>query len=596
MQMLTARFRSILFACMAVALSVAPVTSQTQADEITAADLLPESTILYVEMPQPKQLIATVLDHQITKDIQATNEYKAATGAKQYRQFLAGVTLFESELGVKWRPAIEKLSGGGLYLAFDPTTEGAALLMKSSDVALLEKFRDTFIKLARMDAAGKAQPDPIRQAEYRGVPAFRIGQGRFATVDGWLFLVNKDDLGKRILDAYLDLNESKPGSNSLTNSTQFQTAHAAAAKDRTAWGYVNLEVIRNAGVAKELFSGKTENPGAEVLIGGVMDTLKNSPYATATLTAKPSQLGFALSLPHKAEWVTEAREYFFGEKGKGTASALLRPKDTLLSLSTYRNLAAMWAAADDLYDENAAAELAKADSNLSTLFAGRDFGNEILGAAGPELQFVLTRQKYEDVNVPTPAIKLPAGALVVSLINPEIARQFKVTFQSVIGLVNFGQSQQGSPQFELSSEKRDGGEIVSAVYLVDKGAQKDGEGLIQYNASPTIAFVKDKLILSSAKSLASELMDLLKKDVTATKDAAVNTQIMADLKAVGAILKDNQKHLVAQNMLEKGHGKDAAEREIGTFLKVIDYFNDASIRLTTEAEKLELNFEVNIKK
>jgi hypothetical protein len=91
-------------------------------------------------------------------------------------------------------------------------------------------------------------------------------------------------------------------------------------------------------------------------------------------------------------------------------------------------------------------------------------------------------------------------------------------------------------------------------------------------------------------------MDLVKTDAAAaTKDAPVNTQILADLQAIGTILKDNQKHLVAQNMLEKGHGKEAAEREIGGFLKILDYVNDVSIRLTTEAENLRLNFEVNIK-
>ena len=46
-------------------------------------------------------------------------------------------------------------------------------------------------------------------------------------------------------------------------------------------------------------------------------------------------------------------------------------------MSTYRDAAAMWAAADDLYDENAAAKVAQAESNLSNLFGGRDFGSEV---------------------------------------------------------------------------------------------------------------------------------------------------------------------------------------------------------------------------
>ncbi|MEE2706858.1 MAG: hypothetical protein VX988_07390, partial [Planctomycetota bacterium] len=70
MQTLTSSAKCLLLGCTAFFLSVAPATSKGRADEIVAADLLPNSTILYAEIPRPKQLITTIFDHQITKDIQ----------------------------------------------------------------------------------------------------------------------------------------------------------------------------------------------------------------------------------------------------------------------------------------------------------------------------------------------------------------------------------------------------------------------------------------------------------------------------------------------------------------------------------------------
>lgn len=53
--------------------------------------------------------------------------------------------------------------------------------------------------------------------------------------------------------------------------------------------------------------------------------------------------------------------------------------------------------------------------------------------------------------------------------------------------------------------------------------------------------------------------------------------------------------LVAQNMLEKGHGKDQAEAEIGTLLDVLAWFENASLRLTTPNDQLKLVMAVRFK-
>ena len=47
--------------------------------------------------------------------------------------------------------------------------------------------------------------------------------------------------------------------------------------------------------------------------------------------------------------------------------------DTIVSLSSYRDVSAMWLRAGDLFNEQTNEELAKADSGLTTLFSGKDF-------------------------------------------------------------------------------------------------------------------------------------------------------------------------------------------------------------------------------
>ncbi len=52
----------------------------------------------------------------------------------------------------------------------------------------------------------------------------------------------------------------------------------------------------------------------------------------------------------------------------------------------------MWLRAGDLFDEGMNEKLAQADSQLATLFSGKDFGEDILSAFAPQVQFLATRR------------------------------------------------------------------------------------------------------------------------------------------------------------------------------------------------------------
>ncbi|MFV1968509.1 MAG: hypothetical protein ACC628_24060, partial [Pirellulaceae bacterium] len=300
-----------------------------------------------------------------------------------------------------------------------------------------------------------------------------------------------------------------------------------------------------------------------------------------------------IAAPHDAAWVSEPRQYYFGPGGTGTAPPLLSAKNRVFALSTYRDMAAMWLQAGDLMDEKANEGISKADSHLSTLFAGKDFGEDILGAIQPEMQLVVARQNFAQAEL-RPAMKLPSFALAVELRDPDAMRaELRRTFQSLIGFLNVLGAQQGQPQLDLGNEKLDEGEIITATYIPLQDESNLERLPINFNFSPSIAFVGGRAIVSSTKELARELAGL---DAGQNGDGQQNTAAMVDFPVLRDILNDNRGPLVAQNMLKEGHSQDEAESEIDTLLTLIGFLNNANaaLQFSTDDDALKLALEVNL--
>lgn len=555
------------------------------ADDRTAADLLPPTTILYAEIPQPASLFDVYENHPLRKRIEKLQGVKDAYEDKQFLQFKAAVTIIEAKLGQSWQHVLQSVTEGGIAVGFDAQTQGATLLVKARDEEAAPKLLETLIELSRAAAKDAGNPDPVKSGEYRGVTAYQVDQARIVTVGRWLLVTNKPEAGKVVLDAYLDKPEL-----TLASNSHFKDARSKADQSATAWGYVNVEAIRNGGIAKDLFAGKTDNPVAELLVGGLLDTLRHTPYVTASLTLDQQQTRIELASPHEQAWTTEAREYFFGPEGEGRAPALLQVENQLLTLSTYRDVSTMWLRAGDLFTDKIVDQFAQAESVLSTLFSGKDFGEEILGEVHPDIQLVVARQTFAS-DAPQPAIKLPAFAVVFRLKDPEtVGPDFRRTYQSLIGFLNITGSMNGQPQLNLDIEKEDNYQIVSATYLAEKDASAGGLK-IHYNFSPSVAFVGEHFIVSSTTALARELAQAVGKGKQPSTE--VNSTIKLDVSGLGDILADNRAQLVAQNMLSEGNGKEEAERTIGDLLDLLGAVENASIDLGLSDGTLRASLEID---
>ena len=580
-------FRMIAVLCCSLAVSS---VSSAWAGDRTAVQLLPETTVGYFEITDTAAIMTALYDHPLSLHIQDMDAWKTATKTEQYRAFLTGRKFFEIQIGSDWRPAIEALTAGGIYAGFDATTQGAVLLVRTKDNATAENFRLKILQLTQLNEEKNGKAD-----SYRDITIYKTDKHSGAAVVGsWIILTNKGELGKGVLDRLLDEDVSGPDAEvvgTLSASVQFKATYAERNARSQGWAYGNIQAIRDASAAKQMFEGQAENPLIELLVGGIQTALQHTPYVTADLQVANSGVSLQFATPFQGDWIPEERQYYFGTDAEGSAPILPEIPGTLMTLATYRDVSQMWLRAGDLFNEQMNDKLAEAESGLSTIFAGRDFGEEVLGAIQPQIGLIVARQNFENVT-PVPALKLPAFALILKLRDAENMRpELRRTFQSVIGFFNIVGAMQGRPQLELDMEKLNGTDLVTSRYVPETKDKDSTTADMIFNFSPSAAFSGDHFVLASTTTLAKQLSAAPKTNVA---NDGTNTSLDLHSDAIHATLNDNREQLISQNMLSDGHTREEAEGAIDLLLEAVRWIKTAGITLRHEDDSLALKLHVTV--
>lgn len=564
--------------------------SASHADD-AAAKLLPGTTVAYVRISQIPETVDAALAHPVIARIQAHSALNAAYESPDYKKFRFGLKFIEAQLDMSWNEAVKKLMHGGVTVAVDAATEGLVIISKAEDEDSLASIMSTLMEVARLDAENKGKPDPYEQTEYRDVTVYRTKDGAFAMLGDQLVIVNKPELGRSVVDAILETRED-----SLAADELFQAAQADASDSAMAWGYVNLRMVRDSGEAEEMFRGRAEDFGGELILGGLLEAFKETDYLVAELSLDPQSAGLSFRVPYERGQTPEVREHFFGPAGTGEAR---RPKGVpgrLMAISAYRNISQMWLRAGDLFDEKTNDELAKAETGLSTLFAGKDFVLDILGKMGANIQVIVANQEFAE-DRPIPAIKLPAFALLVELEEADkTGKEFRRLFQNAIGFFNVVGAMNGQPQLEFDFENYEGADITLSRFVPEPDEEGSTDAKINFSFSPTLATTKTHLILSSGQQLARDLVTAVSDASTNAEEAAtiINTLIELNAQPILESLKANESHLVAQNMLKEGHTREEAETQIGILFEIIELFKKAEATLETTETMLSLGVEIEL--
>ena len=554
-----------------------------------AEDLLPETTAVYATIGEPAALFQSVWEHPLRDHLQKTDVGSTFLESPDFLKFRSVVSVVEAQLGVTWRKAIQIATSEGIHLAIDAKTEGIVLLVGANDATQRDAMLEKIIQMARDDAKSKNQDDPYETQEYRGITAHEAGDVILAPLGHWLMLTNESELAKAVADAHLDGSDA-----TLTASENFKDARGQIHGSPVAWGYADLKLIRDRGAEPALFRDRSDNIVSEMLLGGIFADMKEASLLVGAVYGDQQQLRLELSMEHVDPPEDDPREYYFGSAGEGRAPPLLKVDRGMLSLSTYRDLSQLWLRAGDLLESRAVDELAEMDSGLTNLFAGKDFGEDILGAFDPRIQLVVRRQDFSD-RTPQPAVKLPSFALVFRLKDPETMRpELRRTFQSLVGFLNVAGSSQGQPQLDQGMRTDGDMQLVLASYVPEADERDSKDARINFNFSPSIGFVGDRFVLSSTKELAVELTEMTDDEPNNDAAEVVNSYLVAKAESLSELLKDNREQLVAQNMLEKGHGEAEASKEIDGLLQLAKLLDTAALKLSVIDQRLRFVLSVDV--
>ena len=230
-------------------------------------------------------------------------------------------------------------------------------------------------------------------------------------------------------------------------------------------------------------------------------------------------------------------------------------------MSFHRDLHAFYAAKDKLFPDRTSG-LIFFENMMGIFFTGRDLTDEVLAETKPEFRIVVAEQQY-DAKTGTPRIQIPAFAAIFRLKNPDKFREVaEEAWQKALGLINFTRGQKAQPGLILDRPIHNGVQFTVSRFPLPKESERQNLD-VQYNFRPSLAMLGDYLVLSSTEGLARDLIDTLKDEMAQPVKPLAGTHSLLELSGgqLASILGANRENLVRQNMLEKGHSQEQAERE-----------------------------------
>ena len=549
------------------------------------ADWLPETTVLFGKIAPVEQW----LEHPLRTRWVETESFKRLWRSPQALQVRSGITIAEIALGLKLDQLAKDLSDRGAYVAIDSQTQAVALMLHTRSEQWLDDYIDKAFDYLRKDAKSKGNPDPIMSTEYRGVQAYKIQNGIFVKLGSWVLVTNEGDFAKAVVDHKLD---NRKG---LSQAPWYQEAsNKLQATGSMAELWIDLARIREQMKNNDLFRGQANDFGAELILGGVLSVLANAQVMHASMTMDEQGIALEVQSPSDPAWYGQARQHYVGPDAKGRAPNWPKVPGSLATLSTYRDLAQMWLRAGDLFNQDVNDQLAQADNTLTTIFAGKDFGSDILSAIEPELQIFAAERSFDQAAL-KPTIQLPSFGMIARLKEPaKLQRELKRTFQSFIGFLNVAGAQEGQPQLEQDTIQQNGVSIYTSQFIVEED-RKYPDGLpIQFNFQPTLAFLDDRVVLCSSVDCAKSILGQNPVD-TGSQTAQVQTRLEADGASIQKALQINSNPIIAQNMVEKGTTRIEAKREFDTLMLILGLVKrmDMSLEFQDQA-RLRLRLDANL--
>ena len=566
--------------------------------------LLPSDTPIYLRINEPAKLFLDEFRNPIFLNaLKNIPQIGGQLENPQIDQVKMVLGLLASTEDISWSEMVREVLAGPAEIALSPYPQKLVMTVKPKDAARLGRLHAKLLEFIQQDAQNKGNPDPVKKFKHGETDCFSLAPTEAHAIYGGRFVLASSE---KILGDALDvLSGAKKLPSTLDKEPRFVEAVKSATPDsRQAFGFARMDLIRKSNPGTYTVADDY-NPLLALLFGGWVEAYRQADWLGMAMDWKANKPALEAFLPISADVAKgELRKAFTPPKGVYAAKPLSVPNQ-LGTLSLWRDLGKVWNIRENVVTGPALQGLNGLDNGIGQFFGGRDFGTGVLGSLKPDWRVVVAEQDSKTM-IPKPDLVLPAFAISVGYDkkDEDFRQRWVIAFQSLIGVLNVVGGQQKAPVLVQNQEDFEGAKIYSAKYLppvkpanAKPGDSKtDEEGIhIRHNFRPTLVLSGDHLIISSTTEMARDVVKAIKLADSSSDAPPQAMSVDLDGKRIAGLLDVNRERLVMQNMVEKGHGKAAAQTEIGAIEGMIRGLNHAMITAedTENQFRLKLSLDLN---
>ena len=536
-----------------ICLTCLVLASPSRAETPDPLQLIPDQADLLVKVEQPRAIIETVLHHPMVRDlyqIDAIRDLSTSTNVRRFNQLIA---YFEKQLGLGRFELLDRLAGGGAALAVKFQKEPPVLLVvQANDEQMLRRFFQLGLEVLEQELARQEAKDRPVKASYRSIDTVAIGKDFHAAVIGSALVIsNQANALYGAMDQHLAGRKK-----SLAHVASVADARRLASPDPLLWMWLNMETVRKAPGAKEIFGAN--KAALTVVAGPILDIAKRSPFLCAGLYPRPR--GFALSfrMPRGRDEMPPELSALLPPAGEPGSRSLLTPQGVLYSSSYFLDLRKLWENRAKLLNGQQLQKLEEFDKNSGRFLAGTRM-SQLLTTAGPYQRVVVAHQAQSGYKT-MPEQDIPAFALVLEMREPGSFSKRAETILRGAALLTTTQV-----PLQLVEEIHGGRRIIGYRFREDGKFKRDPNG-IRFNFSPCFVAVGNQFVICSTLELCHKLIDLLEKEAAGPQPAAsppVQTRIYAS--GAVALLNTFKDRLFTQTILEQAIPPERAKEQVQAF-------------------------------
>jgi hypothetical protein len=546
--------------------------------------LIHESAEVLIEVPNPARLFELVRNLELLRQLDIFPTYREFRESTPLRRAEQLVTYLEKELGVSRGEMLDRLAGGGVFVAskFGPQPAPALVIVQGRDEKLMSRFFDTALDVIDQELARQEGKERVVRSEYKGVVTAHAGNDFWTARAGSALLVsNKQAALEAALDRHLG-RETK----SLADSKQIDEAWRLLPKDCQVRTWISLDAAHKAAEAKGLYKTPRDDPGQTVLFGTYLDLAGRSPFVALGLAPQDDGFLFTVRLPRGRDGMGGDQILHLAPTGKVASRPLLTPTGVLYSESNYLDFASIWSERTKLFPEKQVKGIEDFDKTSARFLLGNRL-SKILPQIAPYYRFVAAQQG-KTAYKKEPQQRIPAFAVVSELREPEaFGKSMEGILRAAALLASF------NVKLKLAEETHKDCKIIGWRFPEDATFKGDTTDF-RFNFSPCFTRVGNQFVYCSTVELCRDLVEVLQTEAK-EKDPGTGFCPHSQVYAAGAadLLESFRDQLVTQTILDQAVKPDDAGVQVKAFIDLVRRLG--TLQLAAKMGEKEFHYDVRLK-